>query len=79
MLVGGSQQWCFRELGAVSVTRVDNIVEEPVEVCPFLLTSLLTAAMCVNSAEKSLDTTAFVASWVVVVEAWRLELIRRSP
>ncbi len=24
--------------------------------------------MCVNSAEKSLDTTAFVASWMIAVE-----------
>ncbi len=31
-------------------------------------TSLIVAAMCVNSAEKDLDTTAFVASWMVAVE-----------
>ncbi len=65
MLVGG---WCFRELGVVVVTSVDNIVEEPVQVCFFLLTSLLATTMFVNSAEKSLDTTAFVASWMVAVE-----------
>ncbi len=35
---------------------------------PFLPASLLTATMRVNSAEKSLDTTAFVASWMVAVE-----------
>ncbi len=28
-------------------------------------TSLITGAMCANSAEYSLDTSAFVASWVV--------------
>ncbi len=34
----------------------------------FLLpTSLITAVMCVNSAEKNLDTTAPVASLVVAV------------
>ncbi len=48
------------------------------QVCFLLPTSLITAAMCVNSAETSLDTTAFVASWVVV-EAWSLELIRSHP
>ncbi len=30
--------------------------------------SLLTAKMCVDSAEKSLDTTAFLAIWMVAVE-----------
>ncbi len=65
MLVGG---WCFRELGVVVVTSVDNIVEEPVKVCFFLLMSFITAAMCVNSSEKSLDTTVFVASWMVAVD-----------
>ncbi len=35
----------------------------------FLLpTSLITAANCVNSTEKSLDTTVFVASWVIAVK-----------
>ncbi len=37
------------------------------QVCFLLPTSLITAVVCVNSAEKSLDTTAFVASWVVAV------------
>ncbi len=32
-----------------------------------LPTSLIAAAMCFKSAEKSLDTTAFVARWVVAV------------
>ncbi len=38
------------------------------QIRPFLPASLLTATMCVNSAEKSFDTTAFVASWMVAVE-----------
>ncbi len=38
------------------------------DICPFLPASLLTTAMFVNSAEESLDTTAFVASWMVTVE-----------
>ncbi len=33
-----------------------------------MLASLLAATMCVNSAEKSLDAAAFVASWMVAVE-----------
>ncbi len=34
----------------------------------FLLpTSLVTAEMCVNSTEKSHDTTVFVAGWMVAV------------
>ncbi len=38
------------------------------EICPFLPASLLATTMCVYSAEKSLDTAAFVASWMVAVE-----------
>ncbi len=38
------------------------------EICPFLPASLLTTAMFFYSAEKSLDKTAFVASWTFTVE-----------
>ncbi len=38
------------------------------QIYPFLPANLLTTTMCVYSAEKSLDTTAFVASWMVAVE-----------
>ncbi len=35
---------------------------EQIQACFLLPTSLITAVMCVNSAEKNLDTTALVAS-----------------
>ncbi len=40
---------------------------ERMQACFLLPTSLITAAMCVNSAEKSLNTTALVASGVVAI------------
>ncbi len=43
-------------------------MEELKQVCFLLPTNLITAAMCVNSAEKSPDSTDFVASWMVAVE-----------
>ncbi len=43
------------------------IVEESKKVGFHLSVSLITAAMCINSAEKSLYEIAFVASWVVAV------------
>ncbi len=50
------------------IKRVAIIVEELLQVCFFWPTRLLTAALCVNSAGKSLDATAFVRSWTVAVK-----------
>ncbi len=41
---------------------------EQVQICILLTTSLITAAMCVNSAQKSHDTTAFVSIGMVAFE-----------
>ncbi len=50
------------------IERAAIMVEEPVQVCFFMPRSLLTTAMYANYAEKSLDTTAFVARWMVAIE-----------
>ncbi len=50
------------------VFGADIIVEESILVCFLLPTSIITAAICANSAEESLDTTAFVVNWMVAVK-----------
>ncbi len=43
-------------------------VEESIKVGFLLPTSLITAAIYVNSVLKNIDITAFVVHWVVIVE-----------
>ncbi len=64
----GSWEWSLSQGTFYKIEWVANVLEEPIQLNFLLPTSLITAAMCVNSTEKSLDTTAFVATLVLAVE-----------
>ncbi len=68
MGVLSSWKWSPSRDPSNEIKCVVIVVEEPIQVCFLLPTSLITSAMCVNSTEKNLDTTAFLSSWVVAVE-----------
>ncbi len=57
----GSYDWRLSQGTFNEIEWVAIAMEEPMPM------SLFTAVLCVNSAETSLDTTAFMASWVVAI------------
>ncbi len=68
MVFSGVGSGCCHKVRFIKFKGVSIIVEESVHVNPFLPASPLTAAICFNYAEQSLDSSAFVASWMVAVE-----------